>query len=162
MEILSDSICIVLLELVYYQLQRTTQFQYPFHKWDPIMWFRMFSFIFRKKFEKECFCICVHVRIYVCVHPYRIHNKSKQDIQSKFKFPFEHQIFGILFCLGFNANELKFCVPSSLNICPYTLNTHLQSILTWSFDGWTESSEEKTFIFLPNLMLISFYCRDTW
>ena len=118
----------------------------------------MFSFIFRKKFEKECFCICVHVRIYVCVHAYRIHNKSEQDIQSKFKFPFEHKIFGIFYCLGFNANELKFCVPSSLNICPYTLNTHLQSILTRSFDGWTESSEENcvfSFYFHVDIVLYS-------
>ena len=76
-------------------------------------------------------------RSYICVDAYRIHNKCVQDIQSKFKFP--NQIFGILFCLGFNANELKFCVPSSLNICPYTLNTHLQSILTEVFDGWNEN-----------------------
>ena len=81
----------------------------------------------RRKFDYKKVCVR---RSYICVGAYGIHNKCVQDIQSKFKFPFEHQIFGILFCLGFNANELKFCVPSSLNICPYTLNTHLQSILT--------------------------------
>ena len=91
-------------------------------------------------------CVCVYVHICACMDAYRIHNKSEQDIQSKFKFPFEHQIFGIFYCLGFNANELKFCVPSSLNICPYTLNTHLQSILTSSFDGWTESLEKILFL----------------
>ena len=140
MEIQSNSICIVLLELAYYQLHRTTLFQYPFHKWEPIMWFRMFSFICEGSLTIRRFVYVFVWRSYICVDAYRIHNKCVQDIQSKFKFPFEHQIFGILFCLGFNANELKFCVPSSLNICPYTLNTHLQSILTWSFDGWTESS----------------------
>ena len=82
----------------------------------------------RRKYDYECLCMCTH--ICACMDAYRIHNKSEQDIQSKFKFPFEHKIFGIFYCLGFNANELKFCVPSSLNICPYTLNTHLQSILT--------------------------------
>ena len=159
MEILSDSICIVLLELAYYQLQRTTLFQYSFHKWDSIMWFRMFSFICEGSLTMSV-CVCVYVHICACMDAYRIHNNSEQDIQSKFKFPFEHQIFGIFYCLGFNANELKFCVPSSLNICPYTLNTHLQSILTWSFDGWTESSEEN-FVFSFIFMFISLDTRDT-
>ena len=113
----------------------------------------------RRKFDSECLCMYIH--IYACVDAYRIHNKSEQDIQSKFKFPFEHQIFGIFFCFGFNANELKFCVPSSLNICPYTLNTHLQSILTSSFDGWTESFEKFCFCVSFSFMLIWFYNQDT-
>ena len=94
-----DSICIVVLELVYYQLQSTTPFLYPFHKWDPIMWFRMFSFIWKGSLTK-CVWVCMYVCIYACKDAYRIHNNSEQDIQSKFKFPFEHQIFGIFFCFG--------------------------------------------------------------
>ena len=85
-----------------------------------------------------CVCVCVWVLSI---------RKVCKVFKSCFNFHLNTKIFGILFCLG-KCKWIEVYVPSSLNICPYTLNTHLQSILTEVLMDEMDVLEENVFFIL--------------